>query len=111
MTFFQRQANNLRYLLNHSENEELFQECLVWEKIIECLNNMRELYFDTKDEQVFQQIRALMPQGYMQRSTFMFNYEVLANIYKSRKNHRLDEWHEFCDWIKTLPHSELITGE
>lgn len=105
------QANNLRYLLNHSENEELFQECLVWEKIIECLNNMRELYFDTKDEQVFQQIRALMPQGYMQRSTFMFNYEVLANIYKSRKNHRLDEWHEFCDWIKTLPHSELITGE
>ena len=41
----------------------------------------------------------------------MLNYEVLANIYKSRRNHKLDEWHTFCDWIKMLPYSELITGE
>ena len=41
----------------------------------------------------------------------MLNYEVLANIYKSRKNHKLDEWHTFCDWLKSLPYSELITGE
>lgn len=41
----------------------------------------------------------------------MLNYEVLANIYKSRKNHKLDEWHEFCDWIETLPYSEIIIGE
>lgn len=96
---------------DHSENEELFQECLLWERLINWLNSMRELYLDTKDECIFQQIRALMPQGYMQKSTYMFNYEVLANIYKSRKNHRLDEWRTFCDWIKTLPYSELITGE
>lgn len=41
----------------------------------------------------------------------MLNYEVLANMYKSRKNHKLDEWHVLCDWVKTLPYSELITGE
>lgn len=105
------QANNLRYIMNNSEHESLFQECFIWERLIDCLNNMRELYLDTKDEKVFQQIRALMPQGYMQRSTFMLNYEVLANMYKSRKNHRLDEWQEFCEWCKTLPYSELITGE
>lgn len=56
-------------------------------------------------------IRCLLPQGYNQRRTIMMNYEVLANIYKSRKDHKLDEWHEFCDWIITLPYSELITGD
>lgn len=105
------QANNIRYGMKHSDTEELFQECLVWERLIDCLNSMRELYLETKDDKIFQQIRSLMPQGYMQRSTFTLNYEVLANIYKSRKNHRLDEWHTFCDWIETLPYSELITGK
>ena len=52
----------------------------------------------------------LLPSSYNQKRTVMLNYEVLANIYKSRRDHRLDEWHEFCDWIKTLPYSELIVG-
>lgn len=52
-----------------------------------------------------------LPSSYNQKRTIMLSYEVLANIYHSRKNHKLDEWHEFCDWIKTLPYSELITGE
>ena len=52
----------------------------------------------------------LLPTSYNQKRTVMLNYEVLANIYKSRKDHKLDEWHEFCDWIKTLPYSELIVG-
>ena len=52
----------------------------------------------------------LLPSSYNQRRTVMLNYEVLANIYKSRQNHRLDEWHDFCDWIESLPYSELITG-
>ena len=51
----------------------------------------------------------LLPNSYNQRRTVMLNYEVLANIYKSRRNHKLDEWHTFCDWIDTLPYSELIT--
>lgn len=49
--------------------------------------------------------------SYNQKRTVMLNYEVLANMYKSRKSHKLDEWHDFCDWIKTLPYSELITGK
>ena len=52
----------------------------------------------------------LLPSSYNQKRTVMLSYEVLANIYKSRKRHKLDEWHTFCDWIKTLPYSELITG-
>ena len=70
---------------------------------------MRELYVETKDDDVFRDIRAVMPQGYMQKSTLMLSYEVLHNIYFSRKDHKLDEWHDFCDWIETLPYSELIT--
>lgn len=57
------------------------------------------------------QMIQLLPSSYNQRRTVMLNYEVLANIYKSRRNHKLDEWHTFCDWIETLPYSELITGE
>ena len=52
-----------------------------------------------------------MPISYNQKRTVMLNYEVLANIYKSRKNHKLDEWHVLCEWIEKLPYSELITGE
>ena len=52
----------------------------------------------------------LLPSSYNQRRTVMLNYEVLANMYKSRRNHKLDEWHTFCDWIESLPYSELITG-
>lgn len=103
------QANNSRYIMQHSENEELFNECYMWERLISYLNSMRELYVETKDDNVFRDIRALMPQGYMQKSTLMINYEVLHNIYFSRKDHKLDEWHAFCDWIETLPYSELIT--
>ena len=78
---------------------------------IECLNSYRDLYNKTKDKKYWWQMIQLLPTSYNQRRTIMLNYEVLANIYKSRKNHKLDEWHTFCDWIKTLPYSELITGE
>lgn len=57
------------------------------------------------------QMIQLLPSSYNQRRTVMLNYEVLANIYKSRRNHKLDEWHTFCDWIESLPYSELITGK
>ena len=56
------------------------------------------------------QMIQLLPTSYNQKRTVMLNYEVLANIYKSRKDHKLDEWHDFCDWIKTLPYSKLIVG-
>lgn len=74
-------------------------------------NAYRENYLETKDKQDWWQMIQLLPSSYNQRRTVMLNYEVLANIYKSRRNHKLDEWHTFCDWIESLPYSELITGE
>ena len=75
------------------------------------LNKARELYLKTHDKKYWWQMIQLLPSSYNQKRTVMLNYEVLANIYKSRRNHKLDEWRDFCDWIKTLPYSELITKE
>lgn len=78
---------------------------------IECLNSYRDLYLQTKDKKYWWQMIQLLPTSYNQKRTIMLNYEVLANIYKSRRNHKLDEWHTFCDWIERLPYSELIIGK
>lgn len=126
-------------------NDEL--SCFEWAKLdsygkdtlshtICALNYYRKRFLKTKDKKYWWQMIQLLPSSYNQKRTVMMNYEVLANIYKSRKNHKLDEWREhdeivsntdstsqakyskpykeyfgFCDWIKTLPYSELITGE
>ena len=80
--------------------------------IIPILNKSREKYLETKDKKYWWQMIQLLPSSYNQKRTVMMNYEVLTNIYKSRRDHKLDEWStDFCDWIKTLPYSELITGE
>lgn len=97
--------------------------------VVDALNRYREQYLKTKDKKYWWQMIQLLPSSYNQKRTVMLNYEVLANIYKSRKNHKLDEWSEnhidvdgndmspglgmagFCDWIKTLPYSGLITGK
>ena len=75
------------------------------------LNKARELYLKTHDKKYWWQMIQLLPSSYNQKRTVMLNYEVLANIYPMRKNHKLDEWRDFCKWIETLPYSELITGE
>lgn len=67
-------------------------------------------HYDSKDKQVWWQMIQLLPSSYNQTRNVMLNYEILSNIYKSRKEHKLDEWREFCRWIETLPYSELITG-
>ena len=72
------------------------------------LNQYREKYIKTKDKKYFWQMIQLLPSSYNQTRNVMMNYEVLANIYKSRKDHKLDEWREFCKWIETIPYSELI---
>lgn len=92
--------------------------------IINDLNDYRDIYlnwdkqddfiqkaFNYNKKQVWWQMIQLLPNSYNQRRTVMLNYEVLANIYKSRKNHKLDEWREFCEWIENLPYSELIINE
>lgn len=99
-------------IIVESMHDEIFYEPMgILELQIKMLNKCRELYLKTKDKKYWWQIIQLLPSSYNQKRTVMFNYEVLANIYKSRKNHKLDEWHEFCDWIKAFPYFELITGE
>ena len=77
---------------------------------IAVLNASRNKYLETKDKEYWWQMIQLLPSSYNQKRTVMLNYEVLANIYKNRKGHRLDEWKDFCKWIEGLPYSELITG-
>jgi hypothetical protein len=78
---------------------------------IQALNYYRKKYIETKDKKYWWQLIQLLPSSYNQTRNSMLNYEVLANIYKSRQNHKLDEWRDFCDWIETLPYSDLITGK
>lgn len=111
----------------------------ILDEVIGMLNKCRILFLETKEKKYWWQMIQLLPSSYNQKRTVMMSYEVLANIYKSRRSHKLDEWCEhqevdlsklsrvssddgmrvkapkkiigFCDWIKTLPYSELITGE
>lgn len=76
---------------------------------INVLEWLRLKFNETGEKKYWRAIIELLPSGYNMRATVMLNYEVLSNIYKSRKNHKLDEWHTFCDWIETLPYSEIIT--
>lgn len=98
-----------------------FKGCL--EGVVHALNDARNLYLAAKSKPMkdnkkrpqlmkkyWWQMIQLLPSSYNQRRTVMLNYEVLANIYKSRRNHKLDEWVELCKWIETLPYHELITG-
>lgn len=75
------------------------------------LNRFRDLYLQTKDKKYWWQLIQLLPSSYNQRRTVMLNYEVLTNIYKSRKNHKLDEWRDFCSWVETLPYFNEICLE
>ena len=73
----------------------------------ECL---RKMFLETKDRKYWRALIQLLPESYNQKRTVMLNYEVLANMYHSRKNHKLDEWRDFCKWVESLPYSELITA-
>lgn len=102
--------------LFNDEDVELFGKELpltgtALQYIIDALNIARDDYLETNDKKYWWQIIQLLPSSYNQRRTLMLNYEVLANIYRSRKNHKLDEWHTFCDWVESLPESYLITGK
>lgn len=100
--------------------EEEFTSTDVLKVIIEALNVYRKTYmavkadtvsdYDHMSKEYWWQLIQLLPSSYNQKRTVMLNYEVLANIYKSRKDHKLDEWHTLCDWIESLPYSELITA-
>lgn len=93
------------------EGCEIIAPIDILEETINMLNKAMKMFLETKDKKYWLQLIQLLPSSYNQRRTIMLNYEVLANIYKSRRNHKLDEWHTLCDWIEELPYSELITGK
>ena len=100
------------HLMDFEEKEKLkFSPLGTLQNTIDELNDCREVYLETKDRKYWWQMIQLLPSSYNQKRTVMLNYEVLANMYHSRKAHKLDEWREFCKFIETLPYSELITGD
>ena len=94
-----------------STQGETYEALDVLEEVITALNVNRQNFLQTKDKRYWWQMIQLLPTSYNQLRTLTLNYEVLANMYHDRKNHKLDEWRDFCKWIETLPYSELITGE
>ena len=86
-------------------NRELFQS------LVNLINLNAEEFKKTGDKEAWWQIIQMLPASFNQMRTVTLNYEVLTNIYHARKAHKLDEWHTFCDWIRTLPYHQLITGE
>jgi hypothetical protein len=91
--------------LTHGAQSELHYN------VIDILNIARKKFIETKDKDHWWNMIQLLPSSYNQRATLMLNYEVLANMYHARKNHKLDEWRLFCKWIETLPYAkELIIG-
>ena len=79
--------------------------------IVKVLNFNREKYLETKDKKYWWEIIQLLPSSYNQRATVQFNYEVLMKMYQERKNHRLDEWKDFCKWIVQLPYMEKLLND
>ena len=93
------------------ERSDTLTQDVFLQHIIPVLEIQRKLYLESKSEKAWNSMIQLLPSSYNQKRTVMLNYEVLANMYKSRKNHKLKEWRYFCTWISDLPYSELITGE
>lgn len=97
----------------YSERTNVFAEVAL--PLVDTLNELRDSWLACEDEEekknIWHSILELLPISYNQTATVMLNYEVLRRIYHARRNHKLDEWHTFCEWIESLPHSDLITGE
>ena len=100
----------LRRLLDTIDELNFWRDIFLNGGMVDWEDDTSRIYKPMEKDAWWQMIQ-LLPTSYNQKRTIMLNYEVLANIYESRKNHKLDEWHVFCDWIKSLPYSELITGE
>lgn len=99
---FERENFSIEHLDNCDEQH--WMVCM--DNIISAMNVARDKYLETKDKKYWWQMIQLLPSSYNQKRTVMLNYEVLANIYKSRCNHKLDEWRELCKWVETLPYAK-----
>lgn len=94
---------------SHEQMHDAFRADL--RRLVELLNIARNKFLETGDKRFWWDMIQLLPSSYNQRRTVLLNYAVLKNIYHARKDHKLDEWHTFCDWIERLPYSKLITGK
>ena len=98
------------FILEDFSTDHLSQTNLIIMKmVVDALNNARLDFLSQKDKRDWWQMIQLLPSSYNQKRTVQLNYAVLKNIYHARRNHKLDEWHTFCHFIESLPHSELIT--
>ena len=104
---FEREDFSIEHLSNFKEEHWLVQ----MDNVIACLNVAREKFIETKDKMYWWQMIQLLPSSYNQMRTIDLDYETLFNIYHQRKNHKLDEWHTFCDWIITLPYMKEFLEE
>ena len=108
---YENMYNDLALTLHFDGEKQYYDPHDIFSEIlIPALNLYRRRYLETKDKKYWWQMIQLLPSSYNQTRNVMINYEVLANIYKSRIDHKLDEWREFCKWIESLPYSELICG-
>ena len=89
------------------DDDELYAKYIA--NTIASCEELRKKYLETKDKKYWRLLIQLLPEGYNQTRTILLNYQVLQNIYRQRKTHKLKEWHTFCNWIETLPYSKLIT--
>ena len=105
--------NDLDSMRLDIHKDDLYRSEMRWglDVIIHLLNKARDRFIETNDKRYWWQMIQLLPSSYNQKRTVMLNYQVLHDIYRDRRNHKLDEWHVFCDWIRELPYSELIVGE
>lgn len=101
---------NKEFMLGDFSHEHLMHgglECI--KNLCKDLNMCREQYLTTHDKEWWWQMIQLLPSSYNQKRTIQLNYAVLRNMYHARKNHKLDEWRDFCSWVEALPYAELIT--
>jgi hypothetical protein len=96
---------------SHEGCDEVLSAKAALETLLVTLEYLRIKFNETGEKRYWRALIELLPEGFNMRSTLFLNYEVLVGIYRWRKDHKLDEWHTFCDWIRDLPYSELITGE
>lgn len=94
--------DNLDLLIHPLDEEDLIFKDVAENIIYDC-ERLRELFIETKDKRYWRALIQLLPESYNQTRTWTANYAILRNIYFQRKNHKLQEWHQFCDWIKALP--------
>lgn len=106
-------TSTMHTIMKKEFSEDMFSfDCLTEtnkEIILHMLNELRKDYLETKSKDTWRELIQVLPNSFNQLRTVTLNYQVLRNMYHSRRNHKLFEWHTLCDWIETLPYSELIT--